>query len=297
MLLSQTVRVTGPPPPGMVPISGGSIIVEEVPQPSKPPIKNPTQMKVTKPEKVAAPTTEIKKPTAPPAPTVGGASAVTAQIIAADSPISLEPPQSLTINKVEQFPDDPEPEVSLRHPPPAEPLSQRTNSQLNFEELRVVQRLAARDREVRAHEHAHVAAAAGLAGSPSFSYVTGPDAQRYAVSGEVKIDDSVENGDPEATIIKMEQVKKSALAPAKPSGQDKAVAASADASIRQAEADMRALEKDEEETRVLEETVLKIAKENGESISLASIQQATKAFAQAATAGLPPALSLEGVFA
>lgn len=48
----------------------------------------------------------------------------------------------------------------------------------------------------------------------------------YAVGGEVKIDTSKEN-DPQATIRKMQKVKRAALAPAQPSATDRNVAAKA----------------------------------------------------------------------
>ncbi|GAB4255491.1 MULTISPECIES: putative metalloprotease CJM1_0395 family protein [Deferrisoma] len=84
------------------------------------------------------------------------------------------------------------------------------------------------DREVRAHEAAHAAAGGGLVrGGPSFRYRMGPDGRPYAVAGEVQIDSSPEPGDPEATIAKMERVRRAALAPARPSAQDLAVAAQA----------------------------------------------------------------------
>ncbi len=57
----------------------------------------------------------------------------------------------------------------------------------------------------------------------------------YAVGGEVKIDTSPERT-PEATVSKMQQVRRAALAPADPSGTDRAVAAEA----AQAEAHTRA---------------------------------------------------------
>jgi len=90
-----------------------------------------------------------------------------------------------------------------------------------------VQRLKRRDREVRAHERAHMAAGAGVVqGGASFTFTRGPDGKMYAVGGEVKIDTSAEN-DPDQTIRKMQQVKRAALAPAEPSGTDRAVAARA----------------------------------------------------------------------
>ncbi len=92
----------------------------------------------------------------------------------------------------------------------------------------VVMEMQQRDREVRAHEQAHIAAGGSLVrGGASFGYRTGPDGQQYAVSGEVSIDMSPVDGDPRATIRKMDQVRKAAMAPAQPSGQDRAVASSA----------------------------------------------------------------------
>ncbi len=91
-----------------------------------------------------------------------------------------------------------------------------------------LQRLAKTDREVKAHEQAHLSAAGAYASSgPSYSYVTGPDGKRYAVSGEVRIDTSAVPGDPRATIRKAQAIIAAANAPAEPSGQDRAVAAQA----------------------------------------------------------------------
>ncbi len=99
----------------------------------------------------------------------------------------------------------------------------------------LVAELRQRDREVRAHEAAHAAAGgAYVRGGPSFQYTRGPDGRLYAVGGEVQIDVSPVSGDPEATIAKMQVVRRAALAPARPSAQDRAVAA------RAAQAEMRA---------------------------------------------------------
>ena len=97
---------------------------------------------------------------------------------------------------------------------------------LNEDERQVVAEMAARDAEVRAHEAAHMAAGGGLASGMSFSYQTGPDGKRYAVGGEVGIDTSP-GKTPEETILKAQRIRAAALAPAKPSGQDRAVAAQA----------------------------------------------------------------------
>ena len=95
------------------------------------------------------------------------------------------------------------------------------------EEQAVVAELRQTDRQVRAHEQAHLAAAGGLARGVSFTYVTGPDGQRYAVGGEVSIDTSPVGGDPQATIRKAQQIRAAANAPANPSSQDRQVAAQA----------------------------------------------------------------------
>ncbi len=99
---------------------------------------------------------------------------------------------------------------------------------LSDEEQKMVQELKARDMEVRAHEAAHMAAGGQyINGGAKFSYQKGPDGQRYAVGGEVSIDTSPVRNDPQATIMKMQVVKRAATAPANPSGQDRSVAAAA----------------------------------------------------------------------
>lgn len=95
------------------------------------------------------------------------------------------------------------------------------------EEEQQVEQLKQRDREVRAHEAAHQSAAGGYARGMSFTYQIGPDGQRYAIGGEVKIDMSPVPNNPEATIQKMQVVQRAALAPSDPSPQDRAVAAAA----------------------------------------------------------------------
>lgn len=88
--------------------------------------------------------------------------------------------------------------------------------------------LKARDREVRAHEAAHAAAAGSVAtGGPQFTFTRGSDGRLYAVGGEVNIDTSTVPNDPEATIRKAQTIRTAALAPANPSAQDRAVAAQA----------------------------------------------------------------------
>ncbi|MFK7742132.1 MAG: putative metalloprotease CJM1_0395 family protein [Planctomycetota bacterium] len=99
--------------------------------------------------------------------------------------------------------------------------------ELSEGEQEQVRELEARDREVRAHEQAHKAAAGDLAvGGPSYTYQTGPDGKRYAIGGEVKI--QLRQGrTPEETARNMERAIRAANAPQSPSGPDRAVAAKA----------------------------------------------------------------------
>jgi hypothetical protein len=99
----------------------------------------------------------------------------------------------------------------------------RQREEQALQEQREIQQLKQRDAEVRSHEQAHSSVGGQYAGSPSYEYETGPDGKRYAVGGEVSIDVG-EEGSPEATLRKMQQVKAAALAPAEPSPQDLRVA-------------------------------------------------------------------------
>ena len=103
-------------------------------------------------------------------------------------------------------------------------------SEADLEEIRELQQ---RDAEVRAHEHAHKNAAGSHGGAISLSYRQGPDGKRYAVEGEVPVDLSAVSDDPEATVAKMQQIQRAALAPAEPSSADRRVAAKAASKSRQ----------------------------------------------------------------
>jgi hypothetical protein len=99
---------------------------------------------------------------------------------------------------------------------------------LSDEDQKKVKDLTKIDQDVRSHEAAHVAAGGQyVKGGATFSYQKGPDGKMYAVGGEVSIDTSPVKGDPQATIAKMEAIKRAALAPADPSGQDRSVASEA----------------------------------------------------------------------
>lgn len=112
-------------------------------------------------------------------------------------------------------------------------------SALTEQELKQVQELKQRDREVRSHEAAHLAAAGSLAiGGASYTYQRGPDGVQYAVGGKVNIDTSSVPGDPEATLAKAQRIRAAALAPAQPSSQDLRVAAQAAQMAVQARAEI-----------------------------------------------------------
>lgn len=98
---------------------------------------------------------------------------------------------------------------------------------LSENERRKVEELKKIDSKVRAHEMAHQAAGGGLVRGKSFNYTTGPDGKQYATGGEVKIDISPVNGNPDATIRKMQKVRSAALAPSDPSPTDRSVATKA----------------------------------------------------------------------
>lgn len=155
-------------------------------------------------------------------------------------------------------------------PPPSEPngnptvtisdesrsrQSAQATGELTAEELRTVESFKRRDAEVRAHEQSHAAAAGQYAiGGINLQFRTGPDGQKYAVAGDVRIDTSEVAGDPEATVRKMAAVRRAALAPASPSSQDRRVAARA--SQLETEARMETLQPPEagEDTSQTDET-------------------------------------------
>jgi hypothetical protein len=119
-------------------------------------------------------------------------------------------------------------------------------SALTETEIKQVQDLKTRDREVRAHEAAHLSAAGSLAQSgASYSYQRGPDGVQYAVGGEVHIDTSAVAGDPETTLAKSQRIRAAALAPAQPSSQDLNVAAQAAQLAVQARAEISQLQRAE----------------------------------------------------
>ncbi len=147
------------------------------------------------------------------------------------------------------------PSISAQFSQQVQPANRQKNAagqeRFTKEELELIAQLKARDREVRAHEQAHLAAAGPYAkGGVQYSYQRGPDGKNYAVGGEVQIDTSPIAGDPEATLRKAEQIRRAANAPVQPSATDRAVAAEAAAMATQARIELaREQRSDEEETQ------------------------------------------------
>ena len=112
--------------------------------------------------------------------------------------------------------------------------SQTGEEELTQQEQREVSELKTTDAEVKAHEHAHKAAAAGLSTSaPNYEYETGPDGKKYVVAGDVNVSYR-SSSDPEVNLKNAQQLRAAALAPADPSSQDRKVAMQAEREIAQA---------------------------------------------------------------
>ncbi len=129
-------------------------------------------------------------------------------------------------------------EADAKEADPTE-VSEKGADGLTPAEERQVRALQQQDAAIRRHEQAHAAAGGAYAGAPQYQYTTGPDGRRYAIGGEVSIQSGAVRGNPQATIAKLQAVKRAALAPANPSPQDRRVAAQADLGIAQARIELR----------------------------------------------------------
>ena len=79
------------------------------------------------------------------------------------------------------------------------------NSAEEFQHAREISELRRTDQAVRSHELAHASVGGAFTGSPHYSFETGPDGKKYAIEGEVSVDMSTVEGDPRATIAKMQK--------------------------------------------------------------------------------------------
>lgn len=125
-------------------------------------------------------------------------------------------------------------EPAAKEPKPGELTTPDGKSVEDPQVKQVVAKLKQTEEKVKAHEAAHKAVGGNLASSASYSYTQGPDGRSYITGGEVQIDMSP-GKTPQETISKMQQVIRAALAPADPSGQDRAVAAQAASQMAQAQ--------------------------------------------------------------
>jgi hypothetical protein len=162
---------------------------------------------------------------------------------------------------------------AARSPEPA-----RATPKLTPEQEAKVRELQRLDAEVRAHERAHAAVGGQYAGAPQYDTTRGPDGRLYAVDGRVSIDVSPVPGDPAATIEKMEVVKRAALAPMEPSGQDRRVAQKADRLMQEARSELQAQQAEARRAP---------AEAEGEALS-SLMRQATGLYERAARAFAPP---------
>jgi len=153
---------------------------------------------------------------------------ITPQIpVALPTPVAVEPPNAAdTENKSKQKDAQSDNSQQQKNTPSREGRSVLPDTNLSEQEAAELQKLATRDREVRAHEAAHKGAAGPYGGATEYTYTRGPNGKQYATGGEVAIDLSTPS-DPQEALRKAQTIQRAALAPAQPSGQDRAVAAQA----------------------------------------------------------------------
>jgi hypothetical protein len=181
------------------------------------------------------------------------------------------------------------PASELEVPPPAGTSSSGTTgdtTNLTPEALALLSKLKSRDTEVRQHEQAHLAAAGGLATSgASYTYERGPNGVDYAIGGEVQID-TAPGATPEETISRARVIQAAALAPAEPSGADRAVAAQASLMEQQARAELAA--QDAQQAADANGTAASSTGDTGSSSRQGSSQAANQAAGSAPAKVQPP---------
>ena len=123
---------------------------------------------------------------------------------------------------------------------PTEETAQSGSAELAQErrEADEIRELVRRDREVRAHKAAHLAAGGRHTSRATFIYERAPNGVLYAVGGEVETDLSPVTNNPEATLRTAQALRQAALAPAQPSAQDRVVAQKAAQMALQARAEL-----------------------------------------------------------
>jgi SprA-related family len=151
----------------------------------------------------------------------------TSNITVSPSPFAISKQETNTSDEATRSPADEKEDVKNDSKQTSK-YSKDPNLELTRAEVRELSNLKQRDREVRAHEQAHIIAGGQyVRGGAHYEYQKGPDGRSYAIGGEVQIDSSKIPGDPEATARKMAAIKRAAMAPAEPSGQDRSIASRA----------------------------------------------------------------------
>ncbi len=101
----------------------------------------------------------------------------------------------------------------------------KDSTELTSDEKAQLSELKAADSQVKAHEAAHQSGPAASGGA-SYTYKKGPDGVMYAVGGEVPVRIST-GSTPQESIMNLQGVIATALAPAGPSPQDISIASKA----------------------------------------------------------------------
>ena len=174
------------------------------------------------------------------ATSVQTSSVVTQLVAGADAAVAVYGQFPNISNDIQ--PNSPAPEARIDTAPSlAETVSNDINvaRDLQQAELKITQQLASRDREVRAHEQTHASIGGAYAGAPSFDFTSGPDGQLYATSGQVSIDTSAIENNPEATLEKAQIIIRAALSVSEPSAADRKIAAEAKSLAMRALSDIR----------------------------------------------------------
>ena len=112
-----------------------------------------------------------------------------------------------------------------------EKLALAGNSRLDPDQYDMVKRLEHIEREVIMHENAHQATGGSAVGAASYQYTMGPDYRYYATGGSVEYNLPI-NATPESMIRAFKGLKRSAMSSNDSSGQDRNMAAMAEAKIQ-----------------------------------------------------------------
>lgn len=139
-----------------------------------------------------------------------------------------------------------------------------------------INQLKQREKEVIAHEAAHKAVAGQYAGAVSYTYTTGPDDKRYITGGEVPIR-TPSSSDPKEALRLAELVRRAALAPANPSSQDRAIAASASQKAARARSEIAKMEREDATIERAEKEAKQTDRTDSEKVTPSSSSSDAKA--------------------